>query len=78
MKRIIRILTITAFLATAPLLLLAQAPPHPNNGNAPGTGGHTNTRVGGGTAPIDGGLSILLILGAAYGTKKVFMVKREE
>jgi hypothetical protein len=77
MKRIIRILTITAFLATAPLLLLAQAPPHPNGGNAPNTGGKTNTPVGGG-APIDGGLSILLVLGAAYGAKKVFMVKREE
>jgi len=78
MKRIIRILTITAFLATAPLLLLAQAPPHPNGGNAPNTGGKTNTPVGGGGAPIDGGLSILLVLGAAYGAKKVFMVKQEE
>ena len=42
----------------------AQTPPHPGGGGAPGPG---DPPVG---APIDGGLSILLILGAAYGAKK--------
>ena len=68
MKKGIKILALSAFLIAAPLIMLAQNPPHPNSGNGPGTG---NTPVGGG-APIDGGLSVLLILGAAYGTKKIF------
>ena len=33
--------------------------------------GQTNNQPGGG-APIDGGLSILLLMGAAYGAKKVY------
>ncbi|OQX80170.1 MAG: hypothetical protein B6D61_02380 [Bacteroidetes bacterium 4484_249] len=45
----------------------AQNPPHPNGGSGPGT---SNTPVGGG-APLDGGVTIMLILGAAYGGKKV-------
>ncbi|MCF8369748.1 MAG: hypothetical protein K9G76_11970 [Bacteroidales bacterium] len=55
-------------IAISPVILLAQNPPHPNGGSGP-TGG--NTPVGGG-APIDGGLSFLLVLGAAYGSKKLF------
>jgi len=68
MKKAIRIATLAAFLLAAPLIMLAQNPPHPNGGGAPGGG---NTPVGGG-APIDGGLSIMLILGAAYGSKKAY------
>ncbi len=71
MKKAIKILTI-AFLLTAPIVLLAQTPPHPNGGNAPGGG---NTPVGGG-APIDGGISILMVLGAAYGSRKAFKMKK--
>ena len=59
---------IVAVLITAPTLIFAQSPPHPNGGGAPGGG---NTPVGGG-APIGGGLIIMTILGAAYGSKKVF------
>ena len=74
MKKAIKILVISAFILTAPLIMLAQNPPHPNNGGGgPGAG---NTPVGGG-APIDGGLSILLVLGAAYGSKKVFELKKK-
>lgn len=50
--------------------LFAQNPPHPNGGGGP-TGG--NTPVGGG-APIDGGLTFMLILGAAYGSKKLIKI----
>ena len=41
----------------------AQTPPHPGDGNggAPGPG---DPPVG---APIDGGLSLLIVLGSAYG-----------
>lgn len=59
-------------ISLAPVLLLAQNPPHPNGGNGP-TG--TNTPVGGG-APIDGGLTIMLLLGAAYGSKKLYQRKK--
>ena len=71
MKKIINTLVIVFFLAM-PLTMLAQTPPHPNGGNAPGT---TNTPVGGG-APIDGGFTIMLVLGAAYGAKKIFKFKK--
>jgi hypothetical protein len=80
MKKAIRIFTVVSFFALLPILSMAQ-PPHPNSptttggGNAPNTGGTTNTPVGGG-APIDGGLSIFLLMGAAYGAKKVYQVRK--
>lgn len=49
--------------------LTAQTPPPPNGGQTPVEG--NNTPVGGGS-PIAGGLGILLVLGAAYGGKKVY------
>jgi hypothetical protein len=72
MKKKLRILIFVSLLISAPTLLPAQGtgpgePPHPNSGNNPN--GTTNTPVGG--APIDGGLGILLILGAAYGIRKL-------
>lgn len=72
MKRIAGKIIITALMLSAPLVLLAQTPPHPNGGNAPGTG---NTPVGGGT-PLDGGIVMLMLMGAAYGSKKVFKLKK--
>ena len=74
MKKAIKLLVVTAFLIAAPVFLMAQNPPHPNGGSAPGSG---NTPVGGG-APIDGGLSIMLVLGAAYGLKKTFSFRKKE
>jgi len=52
--------------------LMAQAPPPPNGGSDPGGG---NTPVGNG-APIGSGLAILLGLGAAYGGKKLFDLRK--
>jgi len=53
-------------------------PPAPPGGN----GGPGSTPVsGGGTpvgAPIDGGLSILLAMGAAYGGKKLYQARKEK
>ena len=68
MKKLIRILVISFILMSIPLFMLAQNPPHPNGGGAPGAG---NTPVGGG-APIGGGLIIMLVLGAGYGTRKIY------
>ncbi|MCF8348787.1 MAG: hypothetical protein K9G61_08235 [Bacteroidales bacterium] len=54
--------------------LLAQAPPPPNGGSNPGGG---NTPVGNG-APIGSGIAILLGLGAAYGGKKIYDLRKEQ
>ena len=66
------------FLMVSPILIssvLADDPP------APGTGGGGGSPVGqpgagpvGGGAPIDGGLSILLAMGAIYGANKVYKI----
>ena len=64
MKKLTKIVAIAAVVMLLPLAMMAQTPPHPGGGGAPGPG---DPPVG---APIDGGLSLLLILGAAYGAKK--------
>ncbi len=74
MKKTIKILVISALFFLAPIALLAQSPPHPNGGGAPGAG---NTPVGGG-APIGSGLVMLIVMGAAYGAKKVYHLHNEE
>jgi hypothetical protein len=72
MKKAVKLLVIAVIFLSLPLLSLAQTPPHPNGGGGPGGG---NTPVGGG-APIDGGLSIMLLLGAAYGSRKIYQMKK--
>jgi hypothetical protein len=70
MKRNFRIVLIAAFLITAPLLMMAQNPPHPNGGvNGPGGG-----PVGGG-APIGSGVYLLIAMGAAYGARKLYYMR---
>lgn len=72
MKRNFRIVLIAAFLVTAPLLMMAQQPPHPNGGvNGPGAG-----PVGGG-APIGSGVVLLVAMGAAYGASKLYQMRKE-
>jgi hypothetical protein len=68
MKKVIKILVIAAFLMVTPLFIIAQNPPHPNGGSGPGTG---NTPVGGG-APVGEGLIIMMAIGIAYGSKKIY------
>jgi hypothetical protein len=72
MKKAIKSLFVAIIFLVFPLFLAAQTPPHPNGGGGPGAG---NTPVGGG-APIDGGLSIMLLLGAAYGSRKIYRMKK--
>ncbi|MCD4732288.1 MAG: hypothetical protein K8R74_16910 [Bacteroidales bacterium] len=67
MKKAFRILVVTAFILGGSLFMMAQ-PPHPNGGSTPGT---SSTPIGGG-APIGGGLIIMMALGAAYGSKKLY------
>jgi hypothetical protein len=75
MKKVKQIIALMIFISI-PLWMTAQ-PPHPNGGSAPGT---NNTPVGGQPigSPIDGGLSILLAMGLAYGAKKVYQVKKQD
>jgi hypothetical protein len=51
----------------------AQSQPPP----APDTHGGANNVPGGG-APIGGGLTLLLAMGAAYGAKKVYQFKNKQ
>jgi hypothetical protein len=55
-------------------VVLADPPNPPPPGGSP-TGGGGGTPVG---APIDGGLSILLAMGAAYGGKKLYQARKEK
>jgi len=74
MKKIKAILVLFAIFAM-PFLSISDPPggPDPNlNGNGTGNG---TTPVG---APIDGGLGILVILGASYGIKKVYSAKKSK
>jgi hypothetical protein len=71
MKKIRYVLLVTMLMAL-PLLNFAQPLPNQN-----GNGSHVGqTPVGG--APIDGGLSILLFLGAGYGVKKIASMRKKD
>ncbi len=73
--KIIKRLLATAALILTITALSAQTPPPPNGGDDPGAGG--NTPVGGG-APIGSGLGILLLMGAAYGSRKILQNNNEK
>lgn len=74
MKRTFKILIIAAFLAIAPVLLMAQAPPHPDDDP---TKDPNATTVGGqpSGAPIGNGTFILLTLAVAYAGRKVYVMR---
>jgi hypothetical protein len=72
MRKSMRTLLLLVLLMAAATFTLAQNPPHPNNGGGPGAG---NAPVGGG-APLDGGTGIFLLLGAAYGSRKIHRMKK--
>jgi hypothetical protein len=61
------ILTLTFVMASFALMAQGGPPPPPSGGHGSGT----NQPAGGG-APIEGGIGILLALGAAYGGRKVY------
>ena len=75
MKRNLKIFAISAFLVIAPLLMFAQNPPHPNDGNgAPNTGPGGNKPVG--TSPVGDGVYILVTLAIAYGSRKLYVMRK--
>lgn len=65
-----KILLLGAILTLGVLNVSAQPAPLPD---CP-TG--SSTPIGGGTAPIDGGLTILLVLSAFYGVKRTYMHRK--
>jgi len=73
MKKVISILTVLVFTLFFSMSSIAQPPPPPGN-----TGGGAGGTPIGGNAPIGGGLFILLGLGAAYGSRKVYHLVQEE
>ncbi len=77
MKTILRFVILMAFLLTAPFLIeKASSQPHPNNQNI--GGGTSGSGPIGGGAPIGSGLIMLICLGAGYGLKKVYDVKKRD
>ncbi|MBM3404867.1 MAG: hypothetical protein FJY10_08255 [Bacteroidetes bacterium] len=74
MRTAIRKIILTTLLIASPVFintLLADGPTAPPTN--PGTG---DQPIGG--APIDGGLSILLALGAGYGAKKFYLTRKRK
>lgn len=73
-KVILKTFAVLAFLTIPVLTSMADDPDGPPNpGGDPGVGG--GQPVG---APIDGGLSTLLLLGAAYGSYKLYKNRDRE
>ncbi|MBL7138437.1 MAG: hypothetical protein ISS17_06665 [Bacteroidales bacterium] len=60
-------------LVGAAFLIFSQPPPPPGEGT-----GSTNTNGNRNGAPIDGGLGILLAMGAAYGGKKLYQAYKKK
>ena len=70
MKKALKIFTLTAFLIFAPIVVsnvFSQVPPPPPPG-----GGSGNPTPVGGAAPIGSGLVVMLMMGVAYGSKKIY------
>ncbi len=70
MKKLLTTLLILTVTATFTTLLAQDPPPPPGDHGLPG---NQNT----GDAPIGGGLFILLSLGAAYGGKRIYELRKE-
>ncbi len=74
-KKLLRILILTVFAISAPMLInnaFADDPPLP-----PASHGQSGNQPTGGGAPIGSGIIILLSLGAGYGAKKIYDVRKK-
>jgi hypothetical protein len=63
-------LVLTLFFAASVSVAQTQAPPPPAHGT-------TDPTVPGGSAPIGEGIVLLVALGAAYGGRKVYSMRRK-
>ena len=71
MKSIKRLITAAVFIFAMGALTAQTPPPPNNNGGGSSNPPNGNTPVGGGV-PIGSGMALLIALGAAYGSKKVY------
>ncbi len=78
MKNIItKLLKVFVIVMMVSFAYSAEAQPPPPPGGSTGTGNNTGNSQGG-TAPIGGGLFILLGLGAAYGGRKLYQLQNDK
>jgi len=66
-------LLLAGFFLIASLPALAQDPPPPPPGGGHGQGGN---QTPGGSAPVGSGLVVMIALGAAYGSKKIYDARK--
>ena len=69
MKKSIKLISLI-LLVSISTLGIAQGPPDPD----PDPSGNGDNGIGG-NAPVENGISVLLILGAAYGTRKTLKLR---
>ncbi|RLD41893.1 MAG: hypothetical protein DRJ05_09985 [Bacteroidetes bacterium] len=74
MKKNILTMALTSFFFVLSMMLTAQTDPPPDPGDDPESGSDPPL---GGSAPIGGGALILIGLGAAYGSKKVYKLFKD-
>ncbi len=72
MKNILVRLIFTLAIAISASVVFAQDPPPPPGGGH-GQGGN---QTPGGSAPLTGGIALLVTFGAAYGAKKVYDARK--
>jgi hypothetical protein len=74
MKKAIKVFVfLFTFTGLIAITLFADPPETPNPPNPGGSPVGNGDPVG---APLDGGLSFLLILGGAYGARKIYSIKK--
>ena len=73
LKKIITLAVLTFALST----VTAQSPPPPNGDTDPTSDGSTRVGDDGSSAPIGGGVAMLVAMGAAYGGKKYYDYRRK-
>ncbi len=78
MKKVFVLMMAISLFLIMPFMSMAQVgtnpPPPPGNGGTGGTHGDGNNHGGG--APIDGGIAMLLVLGASVAGRKVYQYKK--
>ncbi|MDO9512913.1 MAG: hypothetical protein Q7J34_14255 [Bacteroidales bacterium] len=72
-----KLLLITAILIFPLAMAFAQPNPGQNAGGTPAGGTGGGAPIGGGAAPVGSGIALLLALGAGYGAKKIYDVRKK-